>query len=198
MVSSIIESRAMRSQATVAINKFHDLLNKGELDAACENEWFRKEPPNDCASHLGSTRRQFGLFLKTKKIEFQVIGEPQLVRAKTASTFENGELTEIFVMYPVSDRNLVVRMYQAVPPVSSQPPGSYGGGFEAAGGVLAEVFASAFVEGFATVKYLRIFSRRFGPMPLIARKSSTLLNAQYDLRIFSILSAVAGPIPGTS
>jgi hypothetical protein len=28
-----------------------------------------------------------------------------------------------------------------------------------------------------TVKYLRIFSRRFGPIPGIARKSSTLLNA---------------------
>jgi len=46
--------------------------------------------------------------------------------------------------------------------------------------------------------YLRIFSMRFGPMPLIARKSSTLLNAPYDLRIFKILSAVDGPIPGTS
>ena len=45
--------------------------------------------------------------------------------------------------------------------------------------------------------YLRIFSMRFGPMPLIARKSSTVLNAPYDLRIFRILSAVEGPMPGT-
>jgi len=42
------------------------------------------------------------------------------------------------------------------------------------------------------VTYLRIFSMRFGPMPLIARKSSTLLNRPYDLRIFRILSAVGG------
>jgi hypothetical protein len=50
---------------------------------------------------------------------------------------------------------------------------------------------------FPTVKYLRIFSRRFGPMPRIARKSSTLLNRPYDLRICKIFSAVTGPIPGT-
>ena len=31
----------------------------------------------------------------------------------------------------------------------------------------------------------------------MASKSSTLLNAPYDLRICSILSAVDGPIPGT-
>jgi hypothetical protein len=49
-----------------------------------------------------------------------------------------------------------------------------------------------------TVRYLRIFSRRFGPMPRTARKSSTLLNAPYDLRICTILSAVTGPIPGTN
>ncbi len=52
--------------------------------------------------------------------------------------------------------------------------------------------------GFPMVKYLRIFSRRFGPRPRIASKSSTLLNAPYDLRICKILSAVAGPIPGTN
>jgi hypothetical protein len=46
-------------------------------------------------------------------------------------------------------------------------------------------------------KYLRIFSRRFGPRPRMASKSSTLLNAPYDLRIWRIFSAVAGPIPGT-
>ena len=49
-----------------------------------------------------------------------------------------------------------------------------------------------------TVMYLRIFLIRSGPMPLIARKSSTLLRGPYDLRIFRILSAVDGPIPGTS
>jgi hypothetical protein len=50
---------------------------------------------------------------------------------------------------------------------------------------------------FPTVKYLRILSRRFGPSPRIASKSSTVLKAPYDLRIFRIFSAVTGPIPGT-
>jgi hypothetical protein len=76
---------------------------------------------------------------------------------------------------------------------------SYGssGGFSAGG---ADFAGSALLfagEGFPTVKYLRIFSRRFWPSPRIASKSSTLLNAPYDLRICKIFSAVAGPIPGT-
>jgi hypothetical protein len=50
---------------------------------------------------------------------------------------------------------------------------------------------------FPATRYLRIFSSRFGPSPRIASKSSTLLKAPYDLRICNILSAVAGPIPGT-
>jgi len=52
-------------------------------------------------------------------------------------------------------------------------------------------------DRFPTVEYLRIFSRRFGPSPRMARKSSTLWNAPYDLRICKIFSAVAGPMPGT-
>ncbi len=59
--------------------------------------------------------------------------------------------------------------------------------------------AGAFADGagLPATRYLRIFSRRFGPSPRIASKSSTLLNAPYDLRICKIFSAVAGPIPGT-
>ena len=47
-------------------------------------------------------------------------------------------------------------------------------------------------------RYFLIFSSRFGPIPRTDSKSSTLLNAPYDFRIAKILSAVAGPIPGTS
>jgi len=73
-----------------------------------------------------------------------------------------------------------------------------------AGGTEVFFAGVAFVEpAFAaaalpTVKYLRILSSRFLPMPLIESKSSTLLNAPYDFRICKIFSAVAGPIPGTS
>lgn len=61
-------------------------------------------------------------------------------------------------------------------------------------------FAGLFFAGgvFPTVRYLRIFSRRFGPRPRIASKSSTFLKEPYDLRICKILPAVTGPIPGTS
>ena len=71
------------------------------------------------------------------------------------------------------------------------------GGFSAGGVDFADGVAGFAAAGFPTVKYLRIFSSRFGPSPRIANKSSTLLNAPYDLRICKILSAVAGPIPGT-
>ncbi len=74
-----------------------------------------------------------------------------------------------------------------------------------AGGVLGfaqpehPAAGGAFLElAFPATKYLRIFSSRFGPSPRIASKSSTLLNAPYDLRICKIFPAVAGPIPGTS
>jgi hypothetical protein len=89
----------------------------------------------------------------------------------------------------------------------NEPHGGSAGiveGFGGLGGLAGEavgVLADAGLPDLAalpTVKYLRIFSRRFGPMPRIARKSSTLLNGPYDLRICKIFSAVTGPIPGTS
>src|SRR5277367_599887 len=68
-------------------------------------------------------------------------------------------------------------------------------------GFVTEDFVTAapdcFATTFATTKYFRILSSRFGPIPRTASKSSTLLNAPYDLRICKILSAVDGPIPGT-
>ena len=105
-------------------------------------------------------------------------------------------------------RSLLSRRGGACPaPSASSPPVissaarnlSYGlsGGFSTGRADFAgsaPLFAAA---GFPTVKYLRIFSRRFGPSPRIASKSSTLLNAPYDQRICKIFSAVAGPIPGT-
>src|SRR6266436_1792134 len=69
--------------------------------------------------------------------------------------------------------------------------------FSATGGDFAGGIVGFEAAGFPTVKYLRIFSRRFAPSPRIASKSSTLLNGPYVLRICKILLAVAGPIPGT-
>ena len=77
-------------------------------------------------------------------------------------------------------------------------------GFSGLGGFASEAVGALAAAGLLapaalpTVKYFRIFSSRFGPMPRIARKSSTLLNGPYDLRICKIFSAVTGPIPGTN
>jgi hypothetical protein len=67
-------------------------------------------------------------------------------------------------------------------------------------GLAAEAEAEPPFRGGAcpATKYFLIFSSRFGPIPRTDSKSSTLLNAPYDFRICKILSAVAGPIPGTS
>ena len=80
------------------------------------------------------------------------------------------------------------------------PPGTVEGFGGVAGfdGIVGFVADAGGVVAFPTVRYLRIFSRRLGPMPRIALKSSTLLNAPYDLRICKIFSAVTGPIPGTN
>jgi hypothetical protein len=78
--------------------------------------------------------------------------------------------------------------------------GGSAGTVEGFGGVAGFGVLAGLVEDVAlpTVRYLRIFSSRFGPMPRMALRSSTLLNAPYDLRICKIFSAVTGPIPGTN
>jgi hypothetical protein len=64
----------------------------------------------------------------------------------------------------------------------------------------AEVGALLFLACAArpATRYFLIFSSLFGPIPRTDSRSSTLLNAPYDFLICKILSAVAGPIPGTS
>src|SRR5260370_39645168 len=51
-------------------------------------------------------------------------------------------------------------------------------------------------EDLLTVRYLRIFSRRFLPRPLMASRSSTLLKAPWDWRMSRIFSAGAGRSAG--
>lgn len=77
---------------------------------------------------------------------------------------------------------------------SSFPRPSEFAGLPTAAALPGEGFEAT--AGRPTIKSLRILSRRFLPMPRMASKSSTLLNAPYDLRISKIFSAVAGPIPG--
>jgi hypothetical protein len=79
------------------------------------------------------------------------------------------------------------------------------GGAAGFAGLGAAGFAELGTAGFAAepglfadsalpvVKCLRIFSSRFGPMPRMASKSSTLLNAPYDLRICKHLVGSSRP-----
>ncbi len=104
------------------------------------------------------------------------------------------------LVIPSVARNLLfVRAGRRAPSYSYRQGGSAGtvagfGGAEGFDGFAGLAAAAAL----PTVRYLRIFSRRFGPMPRMALKSSTLLNAPYDLRICKIFSAVTGPMPGTN
>jgi hypothetical protein len=104
---------------------------------------------------------------------------------------------------PSGARNLL--FVGVAPSYNSEHGGSagtvedFGAGAAFSGG--AGLFADAGLlceTALPTVRYLRIFSSRFGPIPRIAVKSSTLLNAPYDLRICKIFSAVTGPMPGTN
>jgi hypothetical protein len=72
-----------------------------------------------------------------------------------------------------------------------------GGDLGCAGAACARGAAFLVCGAFPTVRYFRILSSRFGPIPWIASRSSTLLNAPYDFRICRILSAAEGPMPGT-
>src|SRR5438034_4907088 len=119
--------------------------------------------------------------------------EPPWVWANFLSSFEKAEIKEILVMRHSAERLKIVTCQT----VTKEEPASRGKtlppGWEGAGGL---GFRGAFAV-LPTVRYLRIFSRRFGPRPRIASKSSTFLKAPCDLRICKILSAVAGPMPGS-
>jgi len=80
------------------------------------------------------------------------------------------------------------------------PVAGFGGGFFAGGllgGVVAAGAGFVLCGGLLTARSFRILSSLFGPIPLVARRSSVLRNDPYDFRTFRILSAVEGPMPGT-
>ena len=91
-------------------------------------------------------------------------------------TTENSRRDTLKNVIPSVARNL---LFLGVAASYNNGLGGSAGAAEDFGGV-AGLFADAGLlcdADFPTVKYLRIFSSRFGPMPRIALKSSTLLNA---------------------
>lgn len=90
----------MKSEASLAMARFHDHFNKSEFTLACDNEFWGKEPPLDCVSQLKAVRQRFGSFQKLQNVTFQAISEPRWIRIETVSIFEKGELTERFLARP--------------------------------------------------------------------------------------------------
>jgi hypothetical protein len=100
IVTGSFESRRMKSEASTAIDRFHDRFNRDDLSSACENEFAWREPPLDCVSQLKDVKLRFGSFQSVQKAKFEVISEPQWVRIETVSIFDKGELTERFLSRP--------------------------------------------------------------------------------------------------
>src|ERR1700690_4570579 len=91
-----------------------------------------------------------------------------------------------------SSSSLTVGAVSVFEAVEGFPAGFFAGGlFAETAGACAVDFL--FCGGFPTVRYLRILSSFFGPIPLIARRSSRGLNAPHDFPVCRIFSAVARP-----
>jgi hypothetical protein len=114
VVAGIIDIKAIKSAARVAIDNFHDHFNRDDLSSACEDEFAWQEPALDCMSQLKDIRLRLGSFQRLKKVKFEVISEPRWVRIETVSIFDKGELTERFLARPVSDSELAIVNYQTL------------------------------------------------------------------------------------
>jgi len=100
----------MKSEASTAIDRFHNRFNRDDFSSACESEFAWREPPLDCVSQLKDIRLRFGSFQSVQKAKFEVISEPPWVRIETVSIFDKGELTERFLSRP----GLGIVKYQAI------------------------------------------------------------------------------------
>jgi|SRR5579859_1913846 len=114
LVTRTFDSIRMKSEASMAIDSFHDRFNRDDLSSACENAYPWREPPLDCMSQLKEVKLRFGKFKMLKTAKFQVVSEPQRVRIETVSIFDKGELTERLLARSVSDSDLGIVNYQAL------------------------------------------------------------------------------------
>jgi len=90
----------MKSEASLALTRFHDRFNKDDFSSACENEFHWMGPPLDCVSQLKAVRLRFGSFQRLQKVKLEAISEPRWVRIETVSIFDKGELIERFLARP--------------------------------------------------------------------------------------------------
>lgn len=119
ILEGISYTKAMKSEASVAIDRFHDRFNKDDFSSACENEYAWHDPQLNCVSQLKDVKLRFGAFQKLKKVNFEVSSEPQWVRIESVSIFDKGELAETFFARHISERDLGIVSYRAGSP---RPP----------------------------------------------------------------------------
>jgi hypothetical protein len=103
-------------EAVSAIAQFHQRFNAGEFDKICDDA-FACPGSTDLRqawhSILQEVRSRAGAFKSVVKPEVMVYIEPPSVRADFVSSFEKGEIREIFVMRH-SDERLKIVTYQTV------------------------------------------------------------------------------------
>jgi hypothetical protein len=88
-------------EATRLIAEFHQRFNEHDLDAICRDAFTCSELPSlrqDWQALLENTRNRVGIFRGVIRSDIRVYIEPPGVRANIVSSFEKGELREIFEM----------------------------------------------------------------------------------------------------
>lgn len=104
-------------EATRLVEEFHRGFNADDFDAICREAYKCNELPglkDDWISVLEDTRNRGGAFLHIIHSDIRVSIEPPSVRAELISSFERGELREIFDMNNYGDGPLKIIRYQRV------------------------------------------------------------------------------------
>ena len=103
-------------EAVSAIAQFHQRFNAGEFDKICDDAVAcpgSTDLRQAWHSILQEVRSHAGAFKSVVKPQVMVFIEPPSVRADFVSSFEKGEIREIFVMRH-SDEQLKIVTYQTV------------------------------------------------------------------------------------
>jgi len=114
-------------EAKSLIAQFHEDFNSGDFDAACEDSPVCKGPERfrrDWHATLQDVSNRFGKFKEVNRSEVTVVAEPFLIEADYYSSFEKGQVREIFRLtgrpYGVKSFNLLrIEAFQTAPAATS-------------------------------------------------------------------------------
>jgi hypothetical protein len=113
-----------KSEAERIVAQFHQRLNAGDFEATCHEAYKCSEFPNlrqDWQAALEDTRNRGGAFRRVLHSDIKVYIEPPSVRANVVSSFERGELRELFLIKDF-DGPLQIVTYKAV---TTETPASW-------------------------------------------------------------------------